>query len=448
MMFLCAIIMLQCIFSTFCQDLVHVNDADYIIVPQITIDDSDEQWIEQSPVSLLSTAAVVPPILLKELPSDFIIPSCPLSVMLSIFRCGKPNSKYDQGSMLLLAWDYMKQNPASKEDVFKAVCSNKNLLPNISALQKIATVKKRRFLIGHSKLPLIMSEALYEDEAQAHEDVQSRWLLRRIEEYQTELNYNENKWWHALKTGNVAALEPLLWLPVAHEQYHGFNGGFFDLQVALLHLAAKQGYTSAVAALLAQGHRVDIPTTYHVSQPTKKKTPLYYALKFGNLQTVQLLLEHGAQSAGLFKYVGWNNNPKVAQCLLEHDSSISVFEQQEALLKAIKKCSHATLHYLLTKNISLNGIRILPLHYAALCANAHAITMLLDAGFDVNAVSDKGNTPLAILLASKNSIECINLLLDAGAKVTPVMLKITEYDETHGLIENKKYLAKRFNALM
>lgn len=144
------------------------------------------------------------------------------------------------------------------------------------------------------------------------------------------------------------------------------NAHLSDDEKALIKAVKETGDAAEVRRLLAAGIGVDIRDGHNMPWD---QTPLMLAAHNGFLEIVQLLLAAGASLSAVDKNAGESEG--------EHQ----------------------------------------PLHHAVLGQNRAVVEALLDAGADVNALTNDGNTPL-IMAIQRGNLDLMRLLVERGAAVT------------------------------
>lgn len=124
-------------------------------------------------------------------------------------------------------------------------------------------------------------------------------------------------------------------------------------------------------------------------------TPIYYAIEYGNIEIMKLLLENGVDTTTC-------NN---LQCTpLQRAGYIGNFEAVKVLIEY-----GASVNYRNTMNKT-------PLHYAALGMTFDIIQLLLEKGATVNSQCDMGLSPLQVAARYRDR-DIVQLLLQKGAKI-------------------------------
>lgn len=163
---------------------------------------------------------------------------------------------------------------------------------------------------------------------------------------------------------------------------------------APLHLAAAEGAVSALAMLApemkAQGQDMSYPTR------ERRETALHMAARRGVHFAVDALLELGADTtaqnkAGLVPLIH----------AITNDRTISVGK----ILSAMKAA-----HVRPQDIVDANGLT--PLHFAAMRQDAQYCALLIAAGYDVNAKTHMGDTPLH-MAAKAESRACVEQILQS-----------------------------------
>ena len=160
-----------------------------------------------------------------------------------------------------------------------------------------------------------------------------------------------------------------------------------DPKLAALITTVRSGDTDAVGKLIAAN-----PELVN-AHDRAGATPLHHAAGFGNLATMKLLLEHGADvNAG-------NKRKSTPLFWSMHDE--------------------AKVRLLLDHGANVNARNVdgrYPIYQAAVMANAvPVLRLLLDKGADPNAKTLTGMTPL--IAASRSNIDAARLLIDRKADV-------------------------------
>ena len=151
---------------------------------------------------------------------------------------------------------------------------------------------------------------------------------------------------------------------------------------------ATQGDKKKVAELIARGAHVD-------ALDEDGWTPLLWAAAHGNEETVEALLDAGA-------------NREAATRL----------ERQSALTLAAKWNRVEVVETLLRRGLAPNrrdSIGWSALMWASLQGRTDVVKVLLDGGATIETVDSDGNTPL-ILAARRGRLQTVRLLLDRGAR--------------------------------
>ena len=140
---------------------------------------------------------------------------------------------------------------------------------------------------------------------------------------------------------------------------------------------------------------------YNRSSPNAKddrgKTPLFYAFSFGDITSVEILLEAGADPLAKDNY----SNTVLHSPLATKDIILKL----QTLIKAG-----------VDVNSKSDVIDMSPLHYLAK-NGPEIIRLLIGEGAEVDALNFEKNTPLHEVLSKRSEPGCIQALIDAGANV-------------------------------
>lgn len=210
-------------------------------------------------------------------------------------------------------------------------------------------------------------------------------------------------------------------------------GGAFVEQVCLTkwtatHEAAKVGCPAIIMLLLRHGAKVSARNAHGV-------TPLGIAAEYGNTEALDILIQHGgdvnAQASNgdtvLYDAAG-SGNLDCVKLLLEHGANANVASY--ACQLPIHRAAYEghilvlrTLIPLTTKRaIRLSGQN--PVHSAADGGQVECLELLIQKGFNVNALldthisenyGDLRKTPLYFAV-SNGDVTCAEMLLEAGAR--------------------------------
>jgi ankyrin repeat protein len=178
---------------------------------------------------------------------------------------------------------------------------------------------------------------------------------------------------------------------------YGTGGGW-----TLLHLAASINHIEALNLLLRNNANVNI-------QNKSGKTPLCRAVEIGYKDVVKYLIEKGASVD-----IKYNN-------LIEKGASVDIkYNNETPLGYAIRndKIKIARLLLKHTKNLHMHNDEYRPLMHkvASHNCNLEIAEFLLEQGFDINARSNLGNTPLHTAI-SLEKLKIAMLLIEKGADV-------------------------------
>ena len=183
------------------------------------------------------------------------------------------------------------------------------------------------------------------------------------------------------------------------------------------------GDASMVKSLLGRGAAVD-------AQTTDGTTALLVAARYGNLESLRLLLEHGASGAispnvreELLR-IAYSNSDSTMLRILERfglkltygfelrGPVVSPNVTQPAVMRRFLELGASPQETATTSTITLPA-----LSYAAGQAAAPAVAALLDHGADPNARGSRGLTPLMMAAAVDDTVEATELLRARGADV-------------------------------
>jgi ankyrin repeat protein len=160
-----------------------------------------------------------------------------------------------------------------------------------------------------------------------------------------------------------------------------------------LQTAADQGHVDVVNLLLERGANVNATTT-NTHMP--KCTALQAAVESGRGDIVDILLEHGA-------------DPNLGGGEFTHPIIAAASKGEEAIFKKLLEAK---------ADVTVVGgeYNSTPLTYAAIYLPRDSISLLLDAGADINYADNEGDTAL-IVTAWGGDHESVQFLLDRGADV-------------------------------
>ena len=191
---------------------------------------------------------------------------------------------------------------------------------------------------------------------------------------------------------------------------------------APLHAASYRGHLNTIRLLLDHGAYVNM------TRNERKRTPMWSAYDGGHLDVMRLLLEHGANvdveydQFGLLSHdASYRGRAEVLQLLLQHKANVNArgYENQTPLHWASICGESKVLRLLLQHKADANARghkNWTPLHWASHYRHPKVVQLLLEHGAEVNAQTDIQDTPLHLASADGN-LEVVQLLLRHGADV-------------------------------
>jgi ankyrin repeat protein len=176
------------------------------------------------------------------------------------------------------------------------------------------------------------------------------------------------------------------------------------LEVEMLQVAAK-GDNSRIKELLAKGVDVNM-------RGNDRNTPIMEASYGGHLDTVKLLLDHGADLSAK------KNDGADAGGLAHGKEVIDLIKSVGILVDAAAKGNLDTLKELIDKGTPVNGLDKFghsALTEACFGGKTEVVKLLLEKGADPNIKKGDGQTPLSLAEGQKHA-DIVQLLNDAIAK--------------------------------
>ncbi|XP_069759473.1 ankyrin repeat and SOCS box protein 15 isoform X2 [Narcine bancroftii] len=194
-----------------------------------------------------------------------------------------------------------------------------------------------------------------------------------------------------------------------------------------MHEAAKQGHDDMVALLLRNNGNINQKDGYGV-------TPVSTAAAFGHCSVLEYLIHKGGDihaqaddGASVLIEAAEGGNPDCITVLLEYGANPNEPDNAGHLPihRAAQEGHYLALKLLIpvTRKSAIKRSGISPLHFAADNGSTQCLELLIESGFDINALineaiaatyDDKRRTALFIAV-SNNDIACTELLLKGGA---------------------------------
>lgn len=194
-----------------------------------------------------------------------------------------------------------------------------------------------------------------------------------------------------------------------------------------LHVAANKNYPEIVTALLEAGANVNV-------RDDDGETPLHRASLNNGTESVSLLVKAGADIEAMdnlldspLHYAAEGNAVGSIAALLDAGARIDSvgYGGRTPLFEAIFWDNPEAVALLLRRGANVN-FRIdlendnthgeSPLHTAAMCANTEIISLLLEAGADIEAMSVRGKKPIDYAVRD-NRTDIVLFLMSRGAEV-------------------------------
>lgn len=185
-----------------------------------------------------------------------------------------------------------------------------------------------------------------------------------------------------------------------------------------LSIAVSENNTEAVAALLAH------PETNSNIVDAHETTPLAIAAHDGNIEIAALLIERGvdvnllSRDFSALMYATQESRFDVAELLLQNGADTEIASDgTTALFNASAEGNHEAVDLLLRYGANVNFCQ--PLTLACAYRQMRMAERLLDAGANINAADEDGDTSLHFAIKSGNAAT-VALLLGRGASRTAV----------------------------
>ena len=171
----------------------------------------------------------------------------------------------------------------------------------------------------------------------------------------------------------------------------------------------------------------ETPSSVNVVDRRGRVTPLMHAAALGSLDTVRLLIEHGADvnarsAAGATALMWAAADPAKVRLLVERGADVKAASESgrtALLLAAMSDRSAETVRLLLERGADAKALdreQTSTLFAAAYGNDTEAVRLLLKAGAPVNQANVTGTTPL-MNAATNGNDQAVKLLLAAGADV-------------------------------
>jgi ankyrin repeat protein len=187
-----------------------------------------------------------------------------------------------------------------------------------------------------------------------------------------------------------------------------------------LHRASVAGQAEVALLLLQRG------ADPNARDESDRAYPHHYAAERGDLSVVRACLDHGGDAVGEgdaheLGVIGWavciapEPHAALAKLLLQrgarhHVCSAIALAELGVIEELVEGDARA-----LERRLSRFEHAETPLHFAARRASAEVVELLLQLGADLEAVDDRGRSPLASALLAQNEAT-VNVLRHAGAK--------------------------------
>ena len=166
------------------------------------------------------------------------------------------------------------------------------------------------------------------------------------------------------------------------------------------------------------------------SKNNQKKTPLHYAAAYKKVETVRLLVSEGANLEAKDKN---GYTPLHQAVFMKKGDSIEYLIESGADVNSVTNHGVSVLHTSITYRVYTELVRFLieagakvnysipehelfPLHYAMEEYDDEVFDLLIDAGADVNAIGDQGNSILHVAKKRDTKQYFIKRLEELGAK--------------------------------
>ncbi len=207
--------------------------------------------------------------------------------------------------------------------------------------------------------------------------------------------------------------------------YQAYCAGF-NCSSMLFYIARTGNYTNLIELLVKLKADINIKDCYNT-------TPLIYALKFGKLESAELLLGYDNIDVNVIDnngytalmYAVYKGYRDVAELILQYDPDVNIkYENQEnILMQACFQNLENIIQDLLDKGIdvnSKNNYGVTALIRACDVGNINIVkTLLACEGIDIDVQDNKGWTPL-MYAANKRHNEVIRLLLEHKKNITAI----------------------------
>ncbi len=206
------------------------------------------------------------------------------------------------------------------------------------------------------------------------------------------------------------------------------HGVEVDLQEAsdgwtALHYAAREDSLETIQFLIESGANTEL-TCIHGD------TPLVIAMRFGNYAATEALLEAGVNvspfnkkgKTPLHQAAAYGSPVEMCRLVLDHGADINALTESKfpttPISLAIENKNNKVLSLFIDRGAvidkQLPGETAPPIHAACMFDNIEALELLVKSGADVNMPSNKVAAPLHAA-AINGSLDCIKFLVEAGA---------------------------------
>ena len=218
------------------------------------------------------------------------------------------------------------------------------------------------------------------------------------------------------------------------------------LQSTPLHYAVHRGYVEIVQLLLTAGADV------MAREGSSDTIPLHWAAEGGHLEVARLLVDHGADVNAID---GWHNlspvgwavalgsgqcrreaaRHEVADFMLSRGAQLDIFSAiawgKPDAVQALIETDRAVL----SQPLGIVDQRRQPLHFAVQHGRPDMVTLLLDAGADVHAITAWGLTPFCLAVTHRQGHIAELLRARHGDADLSAAVALNQLDRAKALLE-------------